>query len=74
MSDHPNCRCALIEYRRVVEPHYAAMKMVRETIEFLFGPQANLISEEAVLGVYGPEPVHEAQAIVDALMRIKHGN
>jgi len=43
--------------------------MIRETIETL-GPPGALISEEAVLGTYGPEYQHEAQAICDALVRI----
>jgi hypothetical protein len=42
-----------------------ALRMVRETIETL-GPPGTLPSEEAVNSLYGPEPVHEAQAIVDA--------
>jgi hypothetical protein len=43
--------------------------MIRHTIEEL-GPPGALASEEAVLGLYGPEMVHEAQAICDALGRI----
>jgi hypothetical protein len=46
-----------------------ALRMVRETIETL-GPPGALPSEEAVNSLYGPEPVHEAQAIVDALVTI----
>ena len=48
---------------------WAALRMIRETIETL-GPPGALISEEAVLGTYGPEYQHEAQAICDALVRI----
>lgn len=43
--------------------------MIRETIETL-GPPGILPSEEAVLGLYGPEPVHEAEAIVEALRKL----
>jgi hypothetical protein len=32
-----------------------------------------MISEEAVLATYGPEPIHEALAIVDALSRMMDG-
>jgi hypothetical protein len=46
-----------------------ALRMVRETIETL-GPPGALPSEEAVLKLYGPEPVHEGQAIVDALTKL----
>lgn len=43
--------------------------MIRETIETL-GPPGVLPSGEAVLMLYGPEPIHEGQAIVDALRKI----
>ena len=43
--------------------------MIREAIEEL-GPVGVLPSQEAVIVRYGPEPVHEAQAIVDALASI----
>lgn len=48
---------------------WAALRMIRETIERL-GPPGALMSEDAVLLRYGPEPVHEGQAIVDALARL----
>jgi hypothetical protein len=48
---------------------WAAIRMIREAIERL-GPPGALISEEAVLLQYGPEPVHEGQAIVDALTKL----
>jgi hypothetical protein len=48
---------------------WAALRMIREAIETL-GPPGALPSNEAVLMLYGPEPVHEGQAIVDALRRI----
>ena len=44
--------------------------MVREAIEELFGPVASLESEEAVL-LRGPEPQHEAEAIIVALERVR---
>jgi hypothetical protein len=43
--------------------------MIREAVEE-FGPVASLDSEEAVL-LRGPEPVHEAEAIVEALIRVR---
>jgi hypothetical protein len=43
--------------------------MIREAVETL-GPPGVLPSQEAVLTLYGPEPVHEAQAIVGALTKI----
>jgi hypothetical protein len=50
----------------------AALRMIRETIETL-GPPGVLPSNEAVLMLYGPEPIHEGQAIVDALKRLLPG-
>lgn len=44
----------------------AALRMIRETIETL-GPPGALPSEEAVLLLYGPEPLHETEAICAAL-------
>jgi hypothetical protein len=48
---------------------WAGLRMIREAIEEL-GPVGVLPSPEAVIGKYGPEPIHEAQAIVDALASI----
>ena len=48
---------------------WAGLRMIREAIEEL-GPVGVLPSQEAVIGRYGPEPIHEAQAIVDALASI----
>ena len=56
---------ALENYRDCV----AALRMIREAIETL-GPPGILPSEEAVVMRYGPEPVHEAEAIVDALREL----
>jgi hypothetical protein len=56
-------------------PHYGwvASRMIRHSIEEL-GPAGSLPSEEAVLGIYGPEMVHEAQAICEALRTILSGS
>lgn len=47
----------------------AALRMIREAVEELFGPIASLESEEATL-LRGPELIHEAEAIVEALRRV----
>jgi hypothetical protein len=47
----------------------AGLRMIRETIETL-APPGILISEDEVLERYGPEPVHEATAIVEALRNL----
>ena len=44
----------------------AALHLIRETVETL-GPAGLLPSREAVLQLYGPEPVHEATAIAAAI-------
>jgi hypothetical protein len=43
--------------------------MIRETVETL-GPPGILPSQDAVLEHYGPEPVHEATAIMEALHKL----
>jgi hypothetical protein len=48
---------------------WQGLHMIREAVETL-GPPGVLPSSEAVLKLYGPEPIHEAQAIVDALIKI----
>jgi hypothetical protein len=48
---------------------WAGLHMIREAVETL-GPAGALPSQEAVITLYGPEPIHEAQAIVDALTKI----
>jgi hypothetical protein len=48
---------------------WAALRMIREAIE-TFGPPDVLPPGEHVVALYGPEPVHEAEAIVVALKRI----
>ena len=44
----------------------AALLMIRETVETL-GPVGILPSREALLQLYGPEPVHEATALAAAI-------
>lgn len=60
---------AVIQRAADLEPAWIALRMIRETLETL-GPPGILPSEEAVLGLYGPEPVHEAEAIVEALRKL----
>jgi hypothetical protein len=48
---------------------WAGLRMIRNAVEEL-GPVGVLPSQEAVIGRYGPEPIHEAQAIVEALASI----
>jgi hypothetical protein len=43
--------------------------MIREAVETL-GPPGALPSQDAVPALFGPEPVHEASAIVEALQRL----
>ncbi|WP_202902064.1 hypothetical protein [Sinorhizobium meliloti] len=43
--------------------------MIREAVETIFGPAANLESEEAEL-LRGPEPHHTAEAIIAALQNV----
>jgi hypothetical protein len=59
-------------YETVLENYRNAWKglhMIREVVETL-GPPGILPSQEAVVTLYGPEPTHEAQAIVDALTKV----
>lgn len=46
-----------------------ALRMVREAVETL-GPPEAMRSEEAVLATLGPEPIHEAQAIIEGIQAI----
>jgi hypothetical protein len=48
---------------------WQGLRMIRETIETL-APPGVLPSQEAIVTLYGPEPIHEAQAIVDALTTV----
>jgi hypothetical protein len=56
-------------FRENYQNAWAALRMIRETIETL-GPPGALPSREAVLMLYGPEPIHEGHAIVDALRNL----
>lgn len=49
--------------------HGAARQMIVEAIETLFGPVASMEGQDAVL-LRGPEPHHQAEAIIDALKRV----
>lgn len=49
----------------------AALRMIREAVEELFGPYADLESEEAtLLRPTGPTYVSEAEAIIQALQNV----
>ncbi len=61
----PDDEVLLENYRNA----WQALRMVRETIETL-GPPGALPSEEAVLKLYGPQPIHEGEAIVDTLTKL----
>lgn len=56
-------------WRDNLQNAWAALRMIREAVETL-GPPGVLISEEQVLAQYGPEPIHEATAIVEALRKL----
>lgn len=60
----------LSPYGEAIQPYAVAIRMVRDAIEELFGPVASLESEDAVL-LRGPEPHHDAEAIIAALQRVK---
>jgi hypothetical protein len=55
--------------RETHESWSAALRMVREAVERLC-PLGILPSKDAVLQRYGPKPVHEATAIVEALQKL----
>ncbi|MDX8496895.1 hypothetical protein RFM99_00535 [Mesorhizobium sp. VK4C] len=50
-----------------VEECRAALALVRMAIEETC-PAGVLPSEEAVLGLYGPEPIYEAEALAKAII------
>jgi len=54
------------------ENAWAGLRLIRETVEAL-SPPGTLPSEDAVLQLYGPEPLHEATAISDALRKLLAG-
>ncbi len=49
---------------------WAALQMIGDAIEELFGPVASLESEEGTLH-RGPEYHHRAEGIIEALQRVK---
>jgi hypothetical protein len=55
--------------RRNYQNAWAALRMIRETIETRGAPGA-LPWNEAVPMLYGPESIHEGQEIVGALRKI----
>ena len=55
--------------RETKESWSAALRMIREAVERL-GPPGILPSEDTVLQRYGPEPMHEAAVIVEALQKM----
>jgi hypothetical protein len=57
------------QWRDNMQNAWAALRMIRETVETLGSPGI-LISEEQALAQYGPEPIHEATAIVEALTKL----
>lgn len=50
-----------------VEAYRAALGLVRMAIEETC-PAGVLPSEEAVLGLYGPDPTHEGEALAKAII------
>jgi hypothetical protein len=54
---------------RAAPADHSSLRMIREAVETL-GPPGILLSQDAVLAQYGPEPVHEATAIVEALQKL----
>ena len=46
-----------------------ALRLIREVVETL-GPVGTMRSEEAVRATFGPEPIHEAQAIIEGIQAI----
>jgi len=54
------------------EQAWTALRLIGEAIETL-RPVGALVSDEAVLRLYGPELIHEAHALCDALVPILTG-
>ena len=75
MSEQPKLpkpRTPVRDYENLLQNYrhaWQALRMIREAIETLGRPGA-MLSEDGVLLTYGPEPLHEGQAIVDALSKI----
>ena len=66
MSSASDLAAARLETK---ESWSAALRMIREAVETL-GPPGILPSQDIVLEHYGPEPVYEATAIVEALRKL----
>lgn len=56
-----------MEAPETIQNAWAALKLVRMAIEQAC-PAGVLPSEEAVLLLYGPEPVHEGEALAKAII------
>jgi hypothetical protein len=65
MTDREKYQNLLANYRNA----WHALATIREAIEEL-GPPGAVMSPDGMLRRYRPEPVHEAQALVDALTEI----
>lgn len=64
MMPHPQLAC----YQNA----WMALRMIRDEIEEL-GPAGAIPSPEAVLMLYGPEPAHEAEALIESILRLSLG-
>ena len=51
---------------------WTALCMIRDAVETL-GPPGLLASSKPVPTLYGPDPIHEGQTIVDALTKLLKG-
>lgn len=69
-TQEANSEARLENWRANMQAHGAAMRMIRDAIEELFGVVASLESADAVL-LRGPEPHHDAEAVIAALQRVK---
>ncbi|RWA97824.1 hypothetical protein [Mesorhizobium sp.] len=56
-----------MEAPETIQNAWAALKLVRRAIEQTC-PAGVLPSEEAVLLLYGPEPIHEGEALAKAII------
>lgn len=57
-------------YRQEAQAAWAALRMIGDAVEELFGPTASLESEDGTIGQRGPEFHHRAEAIIEALQRV----
>jgi hypothetical protein len=51
------------------EKEWLALAMIRKELE-RYEPVTSVISREGVLAMYGPEPTHDAEALVEAIRRL----